>query len=525
MRKLSLGYLYVGSFLDDAKHFSNEPWYEHSLQKILAVDEEGAIKFYREYKKYSWAFRLLETSIYIKPDLAFRYIRTFYPHLDEEQKRIIMRDLSALSSMFIRYWFLQETKNGELKGFIKPDLLNLINKSINKDMLELEVAYLAQDRQPRFDETDFRKLEPILDKVDDSSVFKAIEHYGIEKMKKSDWDIIEERVMVQHTTTDTPGFNLKMQLLHEFSDKHGGVNPIAFAQVKILIARHLVNTQITNPLPADIEMATKEIINKFDSVKNIPLSGNMVLIAHSEMRYGKRRFGTKGLVKALEDKAGANKFVEMRPEDANGNVTIDSLGVAKIRTLNLLSEKIYTKDSYTIFFFDGHGGKDAFYLSDGQAIGLQQKDKSKPEVIESTKTIKITAEEFAQAIKNRYDNFGKEAIEKTVLVFSACFQADMIGKIAKILKKEGTPMPIAITASEFDQYGYSDYDNIYGSKFGELFVKSETVGDFIVKSFGGKTMPDANPSVFVPSNTSVNKFGVLQIAGTGYAMKIKHDRV
>lgn len=115
------------------------------------------------------------------------------------------------------------------------------------------------------------------------------------------------------------------------------------------------------------------------------------------------------------------------------------------------------------FIFDGHGGPDAIYLSDGQ-LGA---DLTPDEV---NSTIKISSEEFGAALKKRESNFGSHPDKsKDIFVFQNCFNSNFIKDISR---QGNQPNSIFIGSSEFNQLSLFSYTHPQGSYF-----LSDVVGD------------------------------------------------
>jgi hypothetical protein len=141
------------------------------------------------------------------------------------------------------------------------------------------------------------------------------------------------------------------------------------------------------------------------------------------------------------------------------NERIEKLKQIKNDTLKAIET---TPPPFT-FIFEGHGGPNYLYLSDGH-IG---KNKI-PE--EHEDTIKISSEEIVAAFQKRHENFGSLQKEnKDVLIFQDCYNSNFIRRLSSSLVKEN--MPVIFGSSEFNQLSLFSL----GSEYGALFL-SEVMG-------------------------------------------------
>lgn len=109
------------------------------------------------------------------------------------------------------------------------------------------------------------------------------------------------------------------------------------------------------------------------------------------------------------------------------------------------------------FIFEGHGGPDDLYLSDGY-IGNNKMP------VEHEDTIKLSSEEIAKAFQKRHENFGAQEKEnKDILIFQDCYNSNFIGRLSALLPKEN--MPVIFGSSEFNQYSLFNLGDEYGSPF------------------------------------------------------------
>ncbi len=133
-------------------------------------------------------------------------------------------------------------------------------------------------------------------------------------------------------------------------------------------------------------------------------------------------------------------------------VTLERL--TKIKK-DLLDKIVNTPGPFT-FIFDGHGSSDAIYLSDGQLRqGLAPAEVSS--------TIKVSSEEFAQAMIDRQGKWGSNSEQRDVYIFQECLNSNFIDKVDQ--KLGNAVRPIIISSAEYNQFSYYSYSDKYGSRF------------------------------------------------------------
>ncbi len=121
----------------------------------------------------------------------------------------------------------------------------------------------------------------------------------------------------------------------------------------------------------------------------------------------------------------------------------------------LLSAIATTPPPFT-FVFDGHGGPDAIYLSDG-TLG----ENLTPEEINST--IKITSNEFANALKQRTENFpANPNRENDLFVLQNCYNSNFVRAVTNEISNTNS---IFIGASEYNQLSLIALPSPEGSLF------------------------------------------------------------
>jgi hypothetical protein len=184
-------------------------------------------------------------------------------------------------------------------------------------------------------------------------------------------------------------------------------------------------------------------------------------------------------------------------------------------------ETVSTTKNITIFF-DGHGGEDNIYLSDG---GID-KDGN---VEDYESSVSISTSELSDALlkQSKLDDGSR-----TILINHACFSQNFVRTLYEKLEEAGVEkLPIMIGMSEYGQYGYSDVYSVFNKSFFEGMLKESSgatkIQDIInleQKNSQVYKMP-FNISIFFPiKNQSNSKKGEIhwQIAEAEY-LKNKTD--
>jgi len=205
-------------------------------------------------------------------------------------------------------------------------------------------------------------------------------------------------------------------------------------------------------------------------------------------------FGKKGnqdAIKAQQDGKGSYEII--RPKKK-----IEALQQAKKDML----EKIKTMAPPATFILDGHGGPDAWYLSDGTVAETAKTGK----VTETDATVKISVEELAQALVERAKKFPKLKTEdpsgKDIFVFACCYNSNFIRSLYEQLGD--APKPIALGMSEYGQYGYSVIRSKYGSKlFSQVLELKNDRPTTISDVFKNEFKDFSNPSLYIPDDKNL----------------------
>lgn len=224
---------------------------------------------------------------------------------------------------------------------------------------------------------------------------------------------------------------------------------------------------------------------------------NVVLGAHSEMKesdyFGDlHRFGKQALVERIR-KDNGNISGVLRPEEGN----LESLKQTKVAII----EAVKTTQPPFTFVFQGHGGPDALYLSDGKTNQEAQNQGDK--IIETENTVKITVHELFEAYKIRKKKFQSNK-SQDIFIDAGCYNSNFIRNFYILCEKEGIQKPIFIGESEYGQYGYSEYISRYGDSFFDgMFDNNDeqraTIGNIMDND---DTNPNSNPSIYIPSDTN-----------------------
>lgn len=280
-----------------------------------------------------------------------------------------------------------------------------------------------------------------------------------------------------------------------------------FAEAAAMISRNLYLAE-PKLLPNEETCRTEyqRIMETREGYKDVPLfSGrNVILASHLEQwSEGGDRFGKKALTDNLQTQQGEGR--EFAHYEAKKN-TAEALKKAKQAIL----EKVETIGHPMTFLFDGHGGPDALYLSDGQVEGLQP--ASAQDILETEKTIKITVDELSAALTKRSQKIGKEKVSKDILIFSACYNHTFLRSMYDKLEASGAGKPIVFGESEFGQVGYSSKESPYGSSFFDQLIqpgKPTTLGDIWNLPYN----TEMNPSLYIPSNNTPQQVAANEIQG------------
>ncbi len=282
-------------------------------------------------------------------------------------------------------------------------------------------------------------------------------------------------------------------------------------QMMVMIARNLYfqNKAVTRET---VMAETKRILDTRKQYADIPLFAgrNVLHIAHGEKiresldNQGKPysnwqyddaeknagdtyRFAPIGTQKAIErQQNGRGSYSLLRP------ALREEAKVIKARVL----QAIRTIAPPATFLFDGHGGPDAFYLSDGQLSGQKNVELN---------AVKLSVEELADAFAERAQKFEQlktdDPAKKDICIFKSCYSATLTRLFYQRL--QGLPKPVTLASAEYGQKGYSDWNDPLISKFSSNVMQLgrdngvTTFADVFRQEFSGPT----NPSLYIPDES------------------------
>lgn len=240
------------------------------------------------------------------------------------------------------------------------------------------------------------------------------------------------------------------------------------------------------------------ILEKRKELKNVRLftNRNIVLASHGE-NWGPKdnyqdRFGNYSLQSSLKiQQAGDGEFQHFEPK----RDSFEEVKKAKEESLKAIIE---TQPPMT-FIFDGHGSKDAFYFSDGQLID----DATKQPVVETEKTVKVTVDEFADALLKRASKFGGQSLAKDIFIFTQCYNHNFIRKVNEVLRSKGVSCPIMIGESEYNVSSLSDMQSKYENNFYDEVLKLDQLSTTFEDLFNSanhdfNNYADSNFTIYIP---------------------------
>lgn len=144
-----------------------------------------------------------------------------------------------------------------------------------------------------------------------------------------------------------------------------------------------------------------------------------------------------------------------------------------------------------VFSFEGHGSGTALYLSDGEPRpgGFN----------ESKKTVRITFEEFGDALLERQKRFGTE--KPDIVILDTCYSVDFARRVIEYVNKKGGESPIFICPSEYGQYSYGTLATPMSETQRAIFTPTKapkTLGD-LIDAFSKPENFRTNPTLLVPN--------------------------
>jgi hypothetical protein len=279
---------------------------------------------------------------------------------------------------------------------------------------------------------------------------------------------------------------LWLSTLHDFPQTSPQNKARVLAEYLVMIARNL----FAKALPITQENVRAEFLDVLkwrQDYGDTPIfkDRHVILASHLE-RYedGKDRFGQRALLDRLRKETGSAGFEHFEAQ----NNSLDALKKTKAAFLS----SIQTAPSPLTLVFDGHGGPEFIYLSDGE---LPDRDANGPLPVETENTIKISVEELQEAFLMRQQK-GVD-VSKDIVLIDGCYSHEFV---RALLKK--CPV-VGVAVSEYGQVAYSSYSAKHGNKvFDWMFDPSRRQ---VLSDFWELTPVSLhNPSVFisVPNSSS-----------------------
>lgn len=296
-----------------------------------------------------------------------------------------------------------------------------------------------------------------------------------------------------------PALETAMRIQEEWIKSPAPRNKKEMRQYQMMIGRNFFASG-TSIDEQNVKNEYREILQRKESLKNTPLfqGRNVVFAAHSEQRDKDLgdgpRFGRDEIITSIENQGGS--VFDIRPKEEE-----KELETAKQEFLASITD---TPPPAT-FLLRGHGKEDSFYFFGGEIEGVDENGNKIKEDLE----VKVSVEEFSQALVARYKNFPElkkvSLCKRDIFVFGACLQTNFIKAVAESSKGK-FPMPIMLSKSEYGQYGFSGESDI-GSDFLDKTLglgknrHISTFGDI----FENEWDLNSNPSLFIPSEDNLQQ--------------------
>lgn len=274
-------------------------------------------------------------------------------------------------------------------------------------------------------------------------------------------------------------------------------DPSARVNLMIMVARNLYwkKIEVHEDSVKDELLKIRDMREKWKDAalftgRNVILASHLENYDPKEFYYvkNKNRFGRKGLVDSIrKDQGPGLRFDHFEAED-----NFESLKDKKEKILS----SIETYPEPMTFFFDGHGGPDALYLSDGEIKGTTREGKDLPNETETT--IKITFVELGNALKKRWENTPHKYAD--ILILHACYAHDFFRNLYEYLAKSNTPAPIGVCASEYGQYSFDNATSYRGADFYDALFKHTPSSNVRLKDLWNMSVPTySNVTVYFPT--------------------------
>lgn len=501
----SINLQYQVSFLDDLDHLIPKEKIEalalETVEKLLTNDPGKIFKDYGNLSAYfPNAYDFLEEAANKKPEDAVYYYSQY--RKSPQSKEIFQKAAWAVLETNYRkalelYNFSQNTPShgGPFPSNYGDELVRIglerypeliLDETLNSDSIKKRkdwptIKAQAEKKVAGFSAKKKEAVDVLLKSIPKGKLFDL-------KQGRLESALLQDPAIALYPLVD-------------FSWETISPNKDVKAEICIIVLRNLINQGIPFSKENFIQ-GYKEFYETREKYKDVRLfEGKNILVAsHSDTykqdvpEFQRDTFGRAELDRAVKRKQGTGMdFEHVEPKKKS----FEDVKKSKERILKAIED---FKSPMT-FLFDGHGWEDAMYLSDGNIVGTARGAKQDP--LETELTIKITTDDLSKALLARSRN-GHD-LTKDILVLNMCASYLFIRNLYESLEKMDCPKPMAIAASEYGQYGFSESDSVYGNYFWDTVLKSEdpSLGDF----WNFNEITYQNPSVFVPT-----KKGELQLA-------------
>ncbi|MFC1615918.1 hypothetical protein ACFL21_02150 [Patescibacteria group bacterium] len=387
----------------------------------------------------------------------------------EEAKQILPEhDIEKL----VLFWEFTQHKDG--LPYMKDNREDLL-KAILEDGIDiLKVKLLCEALGRNFKTVvktkEFELLKRLIEKVEkfDNHTFWVISGKvdtlkGIEKVLKfmENFSKSKQEIMV-FIMQNTDDFDLShlsgivSDPAMEYCEKVNQI--ISKPELALKVGRNLYLSkkvdkpeQITLELIEEEEKEIERLRKEYGEI-DIWKNRNVLVLRHGEMWKNSdgqtdSRFMSNDNLKDLEKSVGEGSIKTFGPE--NEKVTANEINDIKDEFLKKLVE---TPPPMT-FYFCGHGGQGALYLSGG-VIG----EDGLPSISKS-EDLYVGLEDFSKAMIERNKKFeeshGREELSRDILIFDSCYNHNFLRSLAFRMKKEDVSIPILVGVSEYGQYGFT----------------------------------------------------------------------
>lgn len=486
----------IGAAIEFYRHYSDYGWAEEKLKtavdKAVSMGESGGtqvLKFSQPFRHFSWFESAVKRAVDISPRAAVKYFPTYQEYAWAEGK---LRDSvnEAPNEVFSEFKHLKSFSwaEGVLVESAKSADLRTIEGFLNSQYgqaLSPELRTKISDAIPEIAEL----AEHVLDR---SHLEDGRDTYEPIKLR-------EDRA-IEAVSDIRPAW-----IPDEHIDKS---DERSLAQYRLILARNLYFqgvTDVTEEAVRTESFRTMKARERFGGTKLF--SGRPTLLAahgeHIIPMYRKKgqkdinRFGKQAVQEEIvkQQRSGiqqgekAPEFAFFRPDDTEESVL-------KVKQDTLAWIKGQKHPSFTVVF-DGHGGENGFFFSDGwirNGGGVEG---------ESETSNNISPRELADALIEQHQNLQGESEGVPIFVFSACYSTNYLRKLYDILEESGIPKPIAIGISEYGQTGDDDFKSPYGCKFLErTILQIDRNGTATIQGVieQDDVQESSNPSLYIPDS-------------------------